>query len=89
MIIVVSDLTEVQKELTDINMRYDSIEEKLVDRQQDLETMLENVKVYLQDLQDLLLWLDTKEDDTPPLGPLPTGLNDAVSKMKEHQVHWL
>ena len=41
-------MTEVQKELFELNTRYDHIEEKLADRQKELEDMLENVKVYLQ-----------------------------------------
>ena len=81
-----SDLSETGRELADINTRYEGIEDRLADRQHELEGMLENVKVYLQELQDILMWLDDTEHHTPPLGPLPTGEDEAQRKLKEHQV---
>ena len=45
---VCADLSEIQRDLMDMNMRYDGVEERLANREKELQDMLDNVKVYLQ-----------------------------------------
>lgn len=81
-----TDLTETQQEIVDINQRYEILGERLADRQQELTHMLDNVKVFLQDLEDLLKWLDLKEQEVDVVGPIPTNEREAKKRLQEHEV---
>ena len=41
-------MSEIQRDLLDMNTRYDGVEEQLANRERELQDMLDNVKVYLQ-----------------------------------------
>ena len=43
-----ADLSVVQQDLVDMNQRYEMLEERLLDRQQELKAMLDTVKAFLQ-----------------------------------------
>ena len=76
----------MQRQLVDINQRYDILGERLADRQAELQSTLEKVKAYLQDLQDILRWLEDKEMNTMPFGEsLPTEEDGAQDKLKEYR----
>ncbi len=79
----------MQRELVDVNHRYDIVGERLTDRQAELQATLEKVKSYLQDLQEILSWLEEKEENTQPFGEsLPTKEDEAKQKLKEYEV-WM
>lgn len=80
------DLSEIQQELVDINQRYDILGERLADRHQELRNIVENMKSYLQNMQELLTWIDLKELDLNIQGGLPTSEREAKKQLKEHQV---
>ena len=70
-----------------LNQRYDIIGERLADRQKEMEATLEKVKVYLQDVQEILTWLEEKESSsTPAEAALPTQEDEAKRERNEHQV---
>lgn len=73
------DLSEIQQELVDINQRYDILGERLADRHQELRNIVEN-------MQELLTWIDLKELDLNIQGGLPTSEREAKKQLKEHQV---
>ena len=79
------DLSDTQRELVDINQRYDLLGEKLADRRRELEGMAERMKVHVQDLHDIQRWLEDKEKTIPSLQDLPTKEDEAKEKLKEHQ----
>lgn len=80
------DLSEIQQELVDINQRYDILGERLTDRHQELRNIVENMKSYLQNMQELLTWIDLKELGLNIQGGLPTSEREAKKQLKEHQV---
>lgn len=82
----VSDLSEVQQQLLDITQRYEIVGERLADRQQELQLMLTSIRTFMQDMQDILQWLDLKDHETDSAQPLPTNEKDAKKRLKEHEV---
>ena len=81
-----ADLTETQQDILDMNQRYEMLEERLLDRQQELQSMLETVKSFLQDLADLLSWLDMKEKDVEESVAVAASEKEAKRRLKEHEV---
>ena len=79
------DATEVERELGDVNARYDAIERSLQDRQTDLKETLHDVKIYLQEMQELLTWLEDKDQSMPPVDPLPVDLAHAQERLEQHR----
>ena len=82
-----ADLSETQQDLVDMNQRYEMLEERLLDRQQELQGMLGSVKSFLQDLADILSWLDVKEKDLEGAVAIATSEKEAKRRLKEHEVH--
>lgn len=80
------DLTEVQQELVDINHRYDILGERLSDRHNELQNMLGSMKNFLQDLNDLMTWIDLKDLDSELSASLPASEREAKKKLKDHEV---
>ena len=62
-----TDMTEIQRDLLDMNTRYDSVEEQLANRERELQDMLDNVKVYLQVRAGMMCYLLTSEHFTRAL----------------------
>lgn len=62
------------------------LEERLLDRQQELQGMLGSVKSFLQDLADILSWLDVKEKDLDGAVAIATSEKEAKRRLKEHEV---
>ncbi|KAK3581860.1 hypothetical protein CHS0354_032763 [Potamilus streckersoni] len=83
---LVDDLSETQQDLLDMNQRYELIGERLFDRQQELQGMLETIKAFLQDLSDILTWLDMKEQDLEKSATLPTSEKEAKHRLREHEI---
>ena len=83
-----TDLSEAQCHLVDINNRYKQLGERLSDRQKDLEETVTIARRYLEDLQDVLTWLDDKEQMMLPLNTLPANEDEAKVKLLEHQVKY-
>jgi predicted nucleic acid-binding Zn-ribbon protein len=81
-----ADLSETQQDLVDMNQRYEMLEERLLDRQQELQGMLGSVKSFLQDLADILSWLDVKEKDLEGSVAIATSEKEAKRRLKEHEV---
>ena len=79
------DRSEVERELADVSARYDAVERSLLGRQTDLKETLHDVKIYLEDLQDILAWLEDKEQTTPPLYPLPVDLTQAQERLDQQR----
>ena len=48
--------------------------------------MLTSIRAFLQDLHDILQWLDTRDRQTSAAQPLPTNEKDAKKQLKEHEV---
>ena len=48
--------------------------------------MLTSIRTFLQDLQDVLQWLDDRDKQTSVAQPLPTNEKDAKKRLKEHEV---
>lgn len=69
-----------------MNQRYDMLGERLADRQHELEAMLDNVKVYLQDLHTILTWLEDIEKNTQPFKFPPPKEDEALKKLTDHKV---
>ncbi|XP_046365486.2 microtubule-actin cross-linking factor 1, isoforms 1/2/3/5-like isoform X11 [Haliotis rufescens] len=84
--LLLDDLSETQQQLLDINQRYDIVGERLADRQQELNTVLASIKTFLQDLQDMLTWLDMKDGDiSKQVASIPTNEKEAKRKLKDHE----
>ena len=81
-----ADLTETQQDILDMNQRYEMLEERLLDRQQELQGMLDTVKSFLQDLSDISSWLDIKEKDVEASVAIATSEKEARRRLKEHEV---
>ena len=81
-----ADLTETQADILDINQRYEMLEERLLDRQQELQGMLDTVKSFLQDLSELFSWLDLKDKDMEANVAIATSEKEARKRLKEHEV---
>ena len=79
------DRSEVERELADVSARYDAVERSLLGRQTDLKETLHDVKIYLEDLQAILAWLEDKEQTTPPLYPLPVDLTQAQERLDQQR----
>lgn len=62
------------------------LEERLLDRQQELQGMLGSVKSFLQDLADILSWLDAREKDLDGNVAVATSEKEAKRRLKEHEV---
>lgn len=69
-----------------MNQRYEMLEERLLDRQQELQGMLETVKSFLQDLSENISWLDLKEKDVEGNVAVATSEKEARKRLKEHEV---
>lgn len=69
-----------------MNQRYEMLEERLLDRQQELQGMLGSVKSFLQDLADILSWLDAREKDLEGTVAVATSEKEAKRRLKEHEV---
>ena len=80
------DLSDVQRQLVGVNQRYDVLGERLQDRQAELQKTLGQVKAYLQDLQDILEFLEEREGSQSPTLSLPVEEGEAQRKLKEHMV---
>ena len=83
-----ADLTETQADLLDMNQRYEILEERLLDRQQELQGMLDTVKSFLQDLSEIFSWLDLKEKDVEASVAIATSEKEARKRLKDHEVSW-
>ncbi|KAL8599003.1 hypothetical protein ACOMHN_006812 [Nucella lapillus] len=83
--LLLDDLSENQQQLLDINQRYEIVGERLADRQQELQLMLTSIRTFLQDLQDVVQWLDAKDKQTSPEDPLPTNEKEAKKQLKKHE----
>ena len=83
-----ADLTETQADLLDMNQRYEILEERLLDRQQELQGMLDTVKSFLQDLSEIFSWLDLKEKDVESSVAIATSEKEARKRLKDHEVSW-
>ena len=81
-----ADLTETQADLLDMNQRYEILEERLLDRQQELQGMLDTVKSFLQDLSEMFSWLDLKEKDVEGSVAVATSEKEARKRLKDHEV---
>lgn len=81
-----ADLSATQRELVDINHRYETIGQKLSDRLTELESGRRAVIQYTEELQDVLAWLDDKEQLILPLKSLPASESETADKLREHQV---
>ena len=81
-----TDLSATQQQLLDVNQRYDVLGQKLTDRQTELESGRRTVVQYHEELQDVLAWLEDKEQLILPLKSLPASESEAADKLKEHQV---
>ena len=74
-----------------MTQRYEMLEERLLDRQAELQGMLGSVKSFLQDLADILSWLDMKEKDLDGNVSVAASEKEAKRRLKEYEVkcHWL
>lgn len=79
-------MTEIQQELVDINHRYDLLGDRLSDRHQELQNMLSSTKTFLQDVNDLMTWVDLKELDASLSPSLPTSEREAKKQLKLQEV---
>ena len=79
-------MTETQADLLDMNQRYEILEERLLDRQQELQGMLDTVKSFLQDLSEIFSWLDLKEKDVEASVAVATSEKEARKRLKDHEV---
>lgn len=62
------------------------LEERLLDRQQELQGMLGSVKSFLQDLADVLSWLDVKEKELDGAVAVASSEKEAKRRLKEYEV---
>lgn len=81
------ELSEIQQELVDINHRYDHLGDRLADRHQELQNMLSSTKTFLQDMSDLMTWVDLKELDASLSPSLPTSEREAKKQLKLQEVN--
>ncbi|XP_076359129.1 dystonin-like [Tachypleus tridentatus] len=61
----VEDLTPIQHQLSEINNRYNLLGVKLSDREQEIESLTEEVKCHLQTLKTLATFVKEKEEQSP------------------------
>lgn len=59
-----------------------------MERQQELQNVLASIKTFLQDMQDVLTWLDDKDGQMSAAGAgdIPANEKAAKKKLKEHEV---
>ena len=68
----------------DVNHRYEILGARLGDRKKELESMLAAVKAYLEDLHELLEWVEEKEPQAIH-GPLPIDSDQTKEQLARHK----
>ena len=79
-------MTETQRNLADVNERYQTLGDKLAERRFELDDALEKASLFASELTGLTSWMDGVERSLDK--PLPSGLTAAQADkaLKEHKV---
>lgn len=85
MITSVTELSEVQQQLTEINNRYSLLGVRLLDRQSELESIKEELRKHLEHLKSLSQFLD-KIQRLLPKESIPQTKEDADKMVKNIKV---
>ena len=82
------DLSETQQQLLDINQRYEIIGERLIDRQNELHSVLAAIKGFCQDMSEVTQWLEVKDKQMTSdcEKGIPASEKAAKTMLKEHEV---
>ena len=79
-------MSEVQRQMADINERYSYLGDKLAERKYDLDGALEKAQTYRDEVTIFLSWLDKAEAQLKEeVIPGPTA-KEARRKLQEHLV---
>jgi hypothetical protein len=81
-------MTLIQQQLFEVNQQYDLLGTKLADRHTELSTTIQNVKEYLQEVQDIMAWLEDKEGSTI-IRHLPVKEDEALQQLNDFRVRVL
>ncbi|XP_035227819.1 dystonin-like, partial [Stegodyphus dumicola] len=77
----IEDLTPIQQQLSEINHRYSLLGVKLSDRSQEINSFSDEIKVYLDNLKNLLNFVQAKERQLPK-DPLPVTREQAAKQLQ-------
>ena len=79
-------MSPAQREVLSFTQRYDAHGDQLSARQQELQDMLSAAKAYLEDVHDILTWLDNTQNTNEEYNTLPANAADATEKLQRHKV---
>ncbi|KFM60284.1 Dystonin, partial [Stegodyphus mimosarum] len=77
----IEDLSPVQQQLSEINHRYSLLGVKLSDRTQEINSFSDEIKVYLDNLKNLMNFVQAKERQLPK-DPLPVTRDQAAKQLQ-------
>ncbi|XP_022239565.1 microtubule-actin cross-linking factor 1-like isoform X12 [Limulus polyphemus] len=80
------DANVTQKKMNDLNIRWQQLQDKAIERQKELEAALKEAVAFNQEIQDLLLWLsdvDSQLATSKPVGGLPETAKEQLNRFME------
>lgn len=86
---ILSGMTETQRQLADVNERYQMLGDKLADRRFDMENALEKSLEFKSELQTLFGWLDSTEAVVKKDIAIGVTEKEASRQLQEHMVQFL
>lgn len=81
--------TETQRNLADVNERYQTLGDKLADRKFELDDALEKGNLFRSELTGLQGWMDGVEGQLKQEIPQGLTAEDAARRLQEHKVYRL
>nr|XP_006813086.1 PREDICTED: dystonin isoform X1 [Saccoglossus kowalevskii] len=79
------ETSEVQKQLNQINDRYDDLGEKLKDRQQELDSNFKKSDHLKEEMKELMGWMDKMEADIDSQEPVAASADDVKKQLKQQK----
>lgn len=80
-------MSPIQQQLSEVNHRYSLLGVKLSDRNQEINSFSDEIKIYLDSLKNLLNFVQTKERQMPK-DPLPVTRDQAAKQLQLLKVHF-
>ncbi|CAG0912338.1 unnamed protein product [Notodromas monacha] len=80
------DATTTQRRLNELNQRWNGLQEKAENRQQELEDALKEAQAFNAEIQDLLMWMsdvDSALSSSKPVGGLPETAKEQLARFME------
>ena len=81
-------MSEVQRQLVDVNERYQLLGDKLAERKFDLEGTQDKAQNYKDELRDLLAWMEQAERALKSGIPIAPTTDEAKRNLDNHMVRF-